>query len=59
MHTTEGIQQTFLDYFDDSGHLITSGRGIVAIEDPTLLFINSGMAPMKNYFTGGFLRTFL
>ena len=48
--TTQEIGERFLDFFSEHGHLIQEGAGIVPVNDPTLLFINSGMAPMKRYF---------
>jgi len=50
--TSEDIRQTFLDYFTEHGHLSIPGLSLVPENDPTLLVINSGMAPLKPYFTG-------
>lgn len=47
----EYIKDSFLDYFAEQGHMIVDGAGITPRNDPTLLVINSGMAPMKPYFT--------
>lgn len=47
----DDIKRTFLDYFEENDHTIVPGAGIVPRNDPTLLVINSGMAPMKPYFT--------
>lgn len=46
------IRQKFLEYFEKNDHLKISPSSIVPENDPTLLFINSGMAPLKNYFLG-------
>ncbi len=46
------IRQKFLEYFEKNDHLKIPGSSIVPQNDPTLLFINSGMAPLKNYFLG-------
>ncbi|MFG1499989.1 alanine--tRNA ligase [Halobacteriovorax sp. XZX-3] len=46
------IRERFLDYFEKMDHLKISASSIVPQNDPTLLFINSGMAPLKNYFLG-------
>jgi alanyl-tRNA synthetase len=49
---SEEIRQAFLDFFTSRGHQQISGVSLVPKNDPTLLFINSGMAPLKRYFTG-------
>ena len=46
------IRQAFLDFFKSKGHLIVPSAPIVVKNDPTLMFINSGMAPFKDYFLG-------
>ena len=48
--TTEEIKHAFLNYFQSNGHLIIPKSGIIPKNDPTLLFINAGMAPLKDYF---------
>jgi len=46
------IRDTFLHYFKDHGHEIVKSASLVPQDDPTLLFINAGMAPFKNLFLG-------
>ncbi len=46
------IRQQFLDFFASKGHVIVPSAPMVVKDDPTLLFINSGMAPFKDYFLG-------
>ncbi|HYE55036.1 MAG TPA: alanine--tRNA ligase-related protein, partial [Chitinophagaceae bacterium] len=46
------IREKFLHFFRDNDHQLIQGSSIIPKNDPTLLFINSGMAPMKNYFLG-------
>jgi alanyl-tRNA synthetase len=46
------VRGTFADYFAASGHHLIGGASVLAKGDPTLLFVNSGMAPLKPYFTG-------
>ncbi|EQC47464.1 alanine--tRNA ligase [Bacteriovorax sp. Seq25_V] len=46
------IREKFLEYFEKNDHLKIKPASIVPENDPTLLFINSGMAPLKNYFLG-------
>jgi alanyl-tRNA synthetase len=48
----ETIRETFLRFFERHDHLRIPGSSVVPVNDPTLLFINSGMAPLKKYFTG-------
>lgn len=50
--TTEEVRQTFLDYFLRHDHQFVEPSGIIPKNDSTLMFINSGMAPLKPYFTG-------
>ncbi|MBP6154363.1 MAG: alanine--tRNA ligase [Chitinophagales bacterium] len=46
------IRQAFLDFFKNKGHQIVPSAPLVVKNDPTLLFVNSGMAPFKDYFLG-------
>ncbi|WP_345225599.1 alanine--tRNA ligase [Hymenobacter koreensis] len=46
------VRQQFLDFFASKGHHIVPSAPIVVKDDPTLMFINSGMAPFKDYFLG-------
>ena len=50
--TAAQIRQQFLDFFQSKQHTIVPSAPIVVKNDPTLLFINSGMAPFKDYFLG-------
>ena len=50
--TSDEIRTTFLEYFQKHNHKKISESSVIPENDPTLLFINSGMAPLKNYFTG-------
>lgn len=52
MYTVKQIKNTFLEFFKKNGHTIIDGASIVPENDPSLLFINAGMAPMKKVFTG-------
>lgn len=50
--SAEEIRTSFLEFFRENDHLQIQSRSIIPVNDPTLLFINSGMAPLKPYFTG-------
>lgn len=46
------VRELFLRFFEKNDHLRIPAAGLVPKNDPTLLYINSGMAPLKDYFTG-------
>ena len=46
------IRSTFLNYFAKQGHEIVESSPLVPRNDPTLMFVNSGMVQFKNLFTG-------
>ncbi len=46
------LRRMFLDYFEKNGHLKMKSFSLVPHNDNSLLIINSGMAPLKPYFTG-------
>jgi alanyl-tRNA synthetase len=48
----DAIRETFLRFFERHRHQQIMGSSLVPVNDPTLLFVNSGMAPLKKYFTG-------
>src|SRR5436190_20181555 len=50
--TSAEIRKAFLDFFESKGHQIVPSAPIVVKNDPTLMFINSGMAPFKDIFLG-------
>jgi len=50
--TSSEIRKAFLDFFESKGHKIVPSAPIVVKNDPTLMFINSGMAPFKDIFLG-------
>lgn len=52
MQSTNDIRSTFLDYFKDAGHDVVASSPLVPDNDPTLMFVNAGMVPFKNVFTG-------
>ena len=46
------LRESYLSFFEKKGHLRLKSFPLVPINDKSLLLINSGMAPMKKYFTG-------
>lgn len=50
--TGNQVRQMFLDYFEEHGHMIEPGASLVPHNDPTLLWINAGVAALKKYFDG-------
>ncbi|MDQ6839520.1 MAG: alanine--tRNA ligase [Actinomycetota bacterium] len=49
---SEFVRETFLEFFRARHHTVIKGASVLARDDPTLLFVNAGMAPLKDYFTG-------
>ncbi len=60
MQTTADIRSFFLEYFQNREHTVVPSSSLIPHNDPTLLFVNSGMVQFKNVFTGqenlGFTR---
>ena len=52
MTSLNDIRATFLDYFGRHDHTIVDSAPLVPRNDPTLMFVNSGMVQFKNVFTG-------
>jgi alanyl-tRNA synthetase len=52
MTSTNDIRRAFLDHFDSAGHRVVPSAPLVPQNDPTLMFVNAGMVPFKNVFTG-------
>jgi alanyl-tRNA synthetase len=52
MTSTNDIRRSFLEYFGGNGHDIVPSAPLVPHNDPTLMFVNAGMVPFKNVFTG-------
>ena len=46
------VRQMYIDFFASKGHKIEPSASLVPVEDPTLLWINSGVATLKKYFDG-------
>jgi len=52
MTSTNDIRRSFLDHFAKEGHAPVPSAPLVPHNDPTLMFVNAGMVPFKNVFTG-------
>src|SRR5579862_7490164 len=52
MPSLNDIRRQFLDYFAARDHAVLPSAPLVPQSDPTLLFVNAGMVPFKNIFTG-------
>ncbi|KEZ51120.1 alanine--tRNA ligase [Metabacillus indicus] len=50
--TSAQVRQMFLDFFKEKGHAVEPSASLVPHEDPSLLWINSGVATLKKYFDG-------
>ena len=49
---SQDIRSKFLSFFEEKKHSIVASAPMVLKDDPTLMFVNSGMAPFKEYFLG-------
>ncbi|GMM93014.1 alanine--tRNA ligase [Qipengyuania sp. MTN3-11] len=52
MTSTNELRRAFLDYFARADHVEVPSAPLVPYSDPTLMFVNAGMVPFKNAFTG-------
>ena len=50
--TSSEVRQMFLDFFKEKGHSVEPSQSLIPVNDPTLLWINSGVATLKKYFDG-------
>src|SRR5690606_17947347 len=50
--TAQQIRETWLNFFKSKGHSIEPSASLIPVGDPTLLWINAGVAPLKKYFDG-------
>ncbi|MGM0212746.1 alanine--tRNA ligase [Enterococcus sp. AZ109] len=50
--TSAQVRQMYLDFFKSKGHMVEPSASLVPVNDPSLLWINSGVATMKKYFDG-------
>lgn len=50
--TSTEIRQKWLDFFESKNHLVIESKSLIPVNDSSLLWINSGVATLKNYFSG-------
>ena len=50
--TGNQVRQMFLDFFESKGHKVEPSHSLIPNDDPTLLWINAGVAALKKYFDG-------
>ncbi len=50
--TSSDIRKTFLEFFRTKGHEVCASASLLPQNDPTLMFVNAGMVPFKDVFTG-------
>ena len=50
--TSNEIRNTWINFFKSKGHHVEEGASLVPVNDPTLLWINAGVAALKKYFDG-------
>ena len=50
--TSNEVRKMFLDFFTSKEHMIEPGASLVPVNDPSLLWINSGVAALKKYLDG-------
>ncbi len=50
--TGNEIRKTWINFFKDKGHAVEEGASLIPNNDPTLLWMNSGVAALKKYFDG-------
>lgn len=52
MKSSKEIRQMWIDYFVSKKHLFIESKSLIPFKDPSLLWINSGVATLKDYFSG-------
>jgi alanyl-tRNA synthetase len=57
-HPSAQVRSAFLEFFKKQGHEVCASAALVPQNDPTLMFVNAGMVPFKDVFTGKETRSF-
>lgn len=50
--TTNNIRKAWLDFWKSKGHFEVPSKSLIPVNDPSLIWINSGVATLKKYFSG-------
>ncbi|MGY3766560.1 alanine--tRNA ligase [Vagococcus vulneris] len=50
--SSQEVRSKYLDFFKSKGHSVEPSASLIPVDDPTLLWINSGVATLKKYFDG-------
>jgi len=50
--SSKDVRNMFLDFFKQKGHKVEPSASLIPVDDPSLLWINSGVATLKKYFDG-------
>lgn len=50
--TSAEVRRMFLEFFQEKGHTVEPSASLIPVDDPSLLWINSGVATLKKYFDG-------
>ncbi|MBR2515953.1 alanine--tRNA ligase [Geobacillus sp.] len=50
--TSAEVRRMFLEFFQEKGHMVEPSASLIPVDDPSLLWINSGVATLKKYFDG-------
>ena len=51
-YTSKEVRKMWIDFFEKKGHEVIPSRSLIPVNDPSLLWINSGVATLKDYFSG-------
>ena len=54
--TSQQIRETWLNFFKERGHMIEPGASLIPHNDPSLLWINAGVAALPSYILIGGIR---
>ncbi|TCG11214.1 alanine--tRNA ligase-related protein, partial [Mycoplasma todarodis] len=50
--TSKELREEWLKFFESKGHLRVESKSLIPVNDPSLLWINSGVATLKDFFSG-------
>lgn len=50
--TGDELRKAYLDFFESKGHLVVPSSPLIPKNDPSILWVNAGMAPFKRFFNG-------